>query len=122
MITIADAIKAINPDAEFAYDDNDYSTLRWFEWNTNPNPPSWEEVQLKMQELTEVEPFRLLRIVRDKLLIETDWVSGEDIPKSLKDIWYPYRQALRDLPSVSTPRLTEEGNLDMNSVNWPIKP
>lgn len=120
MITIADAIKALVPDAEFAYDDNDYSTLRWFEWNTNPNPPSWEEVQSKMIELEAIEPMRLLRIVRNRLIAETDWWAVSD--RTMTPEQEAYRQALRDLPSNSSPSLNANGQLDMDSVDWPVKP
>jgi hypothetical protein len=36
--------------------------------------------------------------------------------------WATYMQALSDLPDNSTPALTNTGQLDMTSVNWPQKP
>lgn len=40
-----------------------------------------------------------VRDTRDQLLKETDWVSGEDVPQSIKDLYFPYRQELRDITS-----------------------
>jgi len=48
---------------------------------------------------------------RDAMLRESDWVAGEDVPQAIKDLWFPYRQALRDIT-----KLTAE-----NFV-WPEKP
>lgn len=53
-----------------------------------------------------------IRTDRDKLLKETDWVSGEDVPQAIKDAWFPYRQALRDITTSSNP----------DDVVWPTKP
>jgi len=37
---------------------------------------------------------------RSKLLKETDWMTGSDVPSSIfTDAWKTYRQALRDLPA-----------------------
>lgn len=53
-----------------------------------------------------------IRTDRDKLLKETDWVSGEDVPQSIKDAWFPYRQSLRDITTTPNP----------DDVVWPTKP
>ena len=53
-----------------------------------------------------------IRTDRDKLLKETDWVSGEDVPQAIKDAWFPYRQALRDITTTSNP----------DDVVWPTQP
>ena len=36
--------------------------------------------------------------------------------------WKTYRQALRDLPANSTPKITNEEQLDESSVTWPTEP
>lgn len=70
----------------------------------------------------EVEKQRLLREERDERLAETDWIvtqsleKGEEIPEK----WKTYRQALRDLPSTSTPELNEYKQL--SNITWPTKP
>jgi hypothetical protein len=66
------------------------------------------------------EPMRLLRIERDKRLAATDWWALPDRTMTPEQV--AYRQALRDLPSTADPKLLPNGNLDMNSVNWPIMP
>jgi len=66
------------------------------------------------------EPMRLLRVERDKLLAETDWMGNSDV--TMSSAWKTYRQALRDLPASSTPKLNSNGRLDMSSVTFPTKP
>jgi hypothetical protein len=39
------------------------------------------------------------RARRDGLLAESDWTQLSDLPQAVRDLWQPYRQALRDLPS-----------------------
>ncbi len=48
---------------------------------------------------------------RDIMLKESDWVAGEDVPQALKDVWFPYRQALRDITK-----------LTVDNFEWPTKP
>ena len=48
MITIAKAIKAINPSAEFQYKEEDFSTIEWMNGTT---PISKEDVEAKLSEL-----------------------------------------------------------------------
>jgi hypothetical protein len=66
------------------------------------------------------EPMRLLRVERDRLLAETDWMGNSDV--TMSSDWATYRQALRDLPANSTPTLNSDGGLDMSSVTFPTKP
>jgi hypothetical protein len=66
------------------------------------------------------EPMRLLRVERDRLLAETDWMGNSDV--TMSSAWKTYRQALRDLPASSTPKLDSNGGLDMSSVTFPTKP
>ena len=66
------------------------------------------------------EPMRLLRVERDRLLAETDWMGNSDV--TMSSDWATYRQALRDLPANSTPTLNSDGKRDMSSVTFPTKP
>ena len=66
------------------------------------------------------EPMRLLREERDRLLAETDWMGNSDV--TMSSAWKTYRQALRDLPANSDPKLASDGRLDMSSVTFPTKP
>jgi hypothetical protein len=53
------------------------------------------------------------RDARDELLRRSDWTQLPDVPQAIKDLWVPYRQALRDVPS-------QEGF--PNSIVWPTEP
>ena len=46
-----------------------------------------------------------LRGQRNQLLLDTDWTQNADVPQATKDNFATYRQALRDLPANSTPKL-----------------
>ena len=56
---------------------------------------------------------RLLK-KKNKRLAETDWMANSDV--TMTDDWKNYRQALRDLPASSSPKLTELDGLDFTSV------
>ncbi len=119
-ILIDDAIRAIQPNAQFTTVDGVIT-----EWKGPGVVPSDEELNAKLIELKANEPFKLLREERNRRLAECDWVVtkyaeyGYNIPKE----WRAYRQALRDLPSITyKPELTEFGSLKMDSVAWPTPP
>ena len=120
LVLIDDAIRAIHPDAQFTTVDEVIT-----EWNS-PDiiQPTQEELDAKLTELKAAEPMRQLREERNKLIAETDWTQLKDIDLDIirERNWKNYRQALRDLPSKSTPKLNSFGGLDMSSVNWPDKP
>ena len=81
---------------------------------------TWKAVSDKKAELVNAEPMRLLRVERDRLLAETDWMANSDV--TLADNWKTYRQQLRDLPASASPKLSSDGSLDMSSVTFPTKP
>tara|TARA_Y100000361_G_C11094840_1_gene308444 strand:- start:9 stop:422 length:414 start_codon:yes stop_codon:yes gene_type:complete len=81
---------------------------------------TWKAVSDKKTELINAEPMRLLRVERDRLLAETDWMANSDV--TLADNWKTYRQQLRDLPASASPKLSSDGSLDMSSVTFPTKP
>ena len=85
------------------------------DWGT-----TWKAVSDKKTELVNAEPMRLLRVERDRLLAETDWMANSDV--TLADNWKTYRQSLRDLPASASPKLSSDGSLDMSSVTFPTKP
>lgn len=90
----------------------------------NKEPITLELLKQKRIELEDNERFILLRELRDNLLKETDYLMNADYPhkEGMLDKWKEYRQALRDLPENNNPLLNEKGELDMNSINLPIKP
>lgn len=66
-----------------------------------PPPPTEEEVAAEV------------RAERDRLLAATDWTQLPDVPQATKDLWAPYRQALRDV--------TEQPGFP-HDIEWPEPP
>ena len=120
-IDITAALLVLRPNSSFSVIGNDYSGIKW---HSGDEIPTEEEVNNKITELQAVEPFRLLREERNRLIAETDWTQLKDIDLDFirERDWKNYRQALRDLPAKSNPKLTESGKLDMSSISWPDKP
>ena len=58
------------------------------------------------------QKWKQVRAYRDKLLAESDWTQGEDVPSAIKSTWTTYRQALRDITSGGDP----------DNLTWPTKP
>ena len=110
MITKADALQSLRPGAEWVLRENE---LEWLD--SIQTEPTEEEIQAKIAELEAAEPMRLLRIQRNQLLAQTDWMALSD--RTMTEAQIDYRQALRDLPANSTPALNENGQL--TGVNWP---
>ena len=120
-ITIIDALIALRPRAEWSLDGEDYSGLTWLD--KNQTKPTEEEINAKVTELSNSEPMKLLREERNKRIAETDWTQLKDVDLDIirERNWKNYRQALRDLPTKSNPKLNSIGDLDMSSVTWPDK-
>ena len=72
---------------------------------------NWEQVKAKVDELKVTQPFEQLRIERDRLLRETDWMGNSDV--TMSNAWKTYRQALRYLPANTS---------DPSNPTWPTKP
>ena len=98
-ILIDDAIRALHPDAQFTTV-NEVIT----EWNsTGITQPTQEELNAKLIELKANEPFKLLREERNRRLAECDWIvtKNAEYGYNISKEWRTYRQALRDLPSIT---------------------
>jgi hypothetical protein len=123
IVDITDAIRELCPNCGFSVKDDDYNTIVWNERNILPKP-SLEEVNSKLDELRLLQPMKILREKRNIKLLETDkYTSIPDWPhpsEEVKQAWVTYRQALRDLPSTSTPQFDE--NSELTNVTWPTKP
>ena len=123
-LTLADAIRALRPNSGYILRGNTYSGLEWYSDNTQTKPTE-DEINAKLVELEKEEPHRLLREERDRRLTACDWVVAKHTEhgKMVPEDWKIYRQALRDLPSISyRPELNEFGDLKMDSVAWPTPP
>ena len=116
------AIESLVPNSDYVIFGDEYSGIEWRD--TVNIKPTEEEINRKIKELKTAEPFNLMREERNRLIAETDWTQLKDIDLDIirEKNWKNYRQALRDLPSKSTPKLNNNGDLDMSSVNWPTKP
>ena len=78
--------------------------------------PPKAEFEAKLQELIDAQPLKELRTERNKLLTQTDMYATLDYPHSnlaVQQTWFDYRQALRDLPSVTE---------DPANPVWPTPP
>ena len=121
-LTLADAIRALRPNSGYILRGDTYSGL---EWDSTDTLPTEDEVNAKIAELQTAEPFRLLRIERNKRLAECDWIVSKNVEygQNISIPWRNYRQALRDLPNITyKPELDEFGYLKMDSVAWPTPP
>ena len=60
------------------------------------------------------EKWKRVRLRRDRLLNETDWVvtKATETGETVTSAWKTYRQKLRDVPSQSDP----------DAITWPTKP
>ena len=116
-----DALLELCPDAEFVLFDDKIT-----EWHSSGiTQPSEDVINAKVTELTNAESMRLLREERDRLIGQSDWriVKAKETSTNIPTAWKTYRQALRDLPASSTPKLIDNTNfLDMSSVTWPTPP
>lgn len=92
---------------------------------------SWKETPIPEPEAAEPEevrppqdPMDLLRAERNSRLMQCDWVviKAYSLGVPVTPEWAAYMQALRDLPAISTPTLSENGMLNLDSVAWPVKP
>ena len=116
------ALQALRPKANWHMIGTEYSGIHWDD--KIQTKPTEEEVNAKIAELEAAEPARQVREIRDRLLAESDWTQNRDVVLLNDTTWQQYRQDLRDLPASAsfTPKLDSNGNLDMSSVTWPLKP
>ena len=120
--SITDALLALKPESGWVLNGNNYSDLEWLD--KTQTKPTEDEVNAKIVELETAEPARQVRVIRDRLLAESDWTQNRDVVLLNDTTWQQYRQDLRDLPASAsfTPSLDSNGDLDMSSVTWPLKP
>ena len=121
-IRVSDALVALRPGAEWNITGNVYGGIEWLD--KNQSLPTEEEINAKIAELEAAEPARQVREIRNRLLAESDWTQSRDVVLLNDTTWKQYRQDLRDLPASAsfTPKLDSNGELDMSSVTWPLKP
>ena len=100
------------PDLENDMDKDDYylqnnadgkgTQLIWK--NTKITKPTDQELANAKEAAMNSHWWKVLRLLRDKLLKKSDWSQGTDVPDALKASYVTYRNDLRNLPStVSKP-------------------
>ena len=109
MISLGQAILALQPTAEFMLPQQDYSTVVWL--SSDVPKPAEDAVLAKKAELEGAQPMIELREERNKRLAETDYLALSDVTLSTE--MAEYRQALRDLPANTS---------DPANPTWPVKP
>ena len=62
-----------------------------------------------------------LRVERNKLLNESDWLQSRDVILGNDEEWKIYRQTLRDLPA-NSPDIDIDDNDELINVKYPEKP
>ena len=72
---------------------------------------TWGTVKIKLADLNDKEPMKLLREERNKLIAETDWWASSDLDMPLERA--VYRQQLRDITKTYS---------SLDDVVWPDKP
>tara|TARA_Y100000004_G_C8849804_1_gene384238 strand:+ start:495 stop:896 length:402 start_codon:yes stop_codon:yes gene_type:complete len=105
----------------------------WIEYNglhpldSDMSDEAKEIVRQKISNVSNDEMMKQVRKERTQLLAETDWMSNSDVIMS--DDWKTYRQALRDLPANSNPKLQKidensdnTGGYEIVGIPWPTKP
>ena len=98
-----------------------YSNLQWL----TGSKPTLENLSAAVDQLNADEANKQLRVLRDRLLADTDRYGLEDFPfknNSEKTAWRTYRQALRDITNTNSPVVDSNGLLDASSVTWPSQP
>ena len=131
MASVTEAIQALDPNCQFVLygeptdavsfnasfrlvvgaDKNNTAIL-------SDDPDAWEEagitwgtVKIKLNELNELEPMKLLREERNRRIAETDWWASSDLTMSAERT--AYRQDLRDITKIFS---------SLDEVVWPDKP
>tara|TARA_R100000654_G_scaffold68047_1_gene96797 strand:+ start:837 stop:1082 length:246 start_codon:yes stop_codon:yes gene_type:complete len=70
--------------------------------------------EINVKKWNNTDALGQLRLVRNVLLAETDWMSLSDAP-TMSDAWKKYRQELRDITKTYT-------SMSDNGFSFPTKP
>lgn len=108
------ALFSLYPSCVWELHNDNYEGLIWMDENTPK--PSKQELVMECEKIINEQPWKVLRKQRDILIASTDKYATIDYPhtnEQSKQAWLDYRQALRDLPSVT---------IDVNNPVWPQSP
>jgi len=103
--------------------DGNGTQLVWL--NTEIPEPTDQELAEAKEDAMNAYWWKRLRVVRDRLLIDSDWSQGADVPDALKTSYATYRTDLRDLPTTVTKpdveTLNNESNNESVDNGWNMK-
>lgn len=72
-------------------------------WNNDGvSEPTEQELADAKEDAMNAHWWKVLRRRRNKLLVESDWSQGTDVPDALKASYVTYRNDLRNLPATVT--------------------
>ena len=112
-VAIFQAVRSLFSDeVPFVKHNGTYESIILPEGYTKPTKEAYDEVFTRY---LNIELFKELRQERNRRLAEVDWVFSTDyqMEDEERSVWVAYRQALRDLPSVTE---------DPTNPMWPTKP
>ena len=96
-------LKNENPTGDYhLQNDSDGKGIYVIWHNTEIPKPTDQELADAKEEAMNIYWWKLVRKVRDKLLVDSDWSQGADVPSDLKSSYVTYRNDLRDLPTTVT--------------------
>ena len=118
-----DLIDSINEDGDYHLQNDGDDTGTFLVWNnTEITEPTDQELADAKEEAINAYWWKRLRKKRDKLLVESDWSQGADVPDDLKASYATYRTDLRDLPATVTKpsfeTLNNESNHEKVNKGW----
>ena len=95
-------------------------------WENNEIPePTDQELADAKEDATNAYWWKRLREKRDRLLVDSDWSQGADVPDDLKASYVTYRNDLRNLPTTVTKpdfeTLNNESNNESVDNRWNMK-
>ena len=106
----------------FNNSDGNGTQLVWL--NTEIPEPTDQELAEAKEDAMNAYWWKRLRQKRDKLLVESDWSQGADVPDALKTSYATYRTDLRDLPTTVTKpdveTLNNESNDNITDNGWNV--
>ena len=103
------ALEALYKD-KWAYQDGTVEGIGWKDEHTTTEEEK-TALTAKYKEFESAADLFELRLERNILLAETDWMANSDV--TMSDAWKTYRQQLRDLPANTS---------DPANPTWPTKP
>lgn len=70
---LVDAIKKLRPNAEFKFENSDYSTIEWF--NLEGDAPTQDEIDIAIEEIKAVKQAKIEAAAQAKIAAEAKLVA-----------------------------------------------